>query len=71
MESSDLASFETYSWLRGVIPLFSGSTPPQKISIKIVAHIFAAKAFICINAAETSNTIIATETVTERSTKKQ
>ena len=31
------------------------------ISIKIVTHIFAAKTFICRDAAETSNCIIATE----------
>ena len=34
------------------------------IPIKIVTHIFAAKTFICISVAETSNSIIAIKTVT-------
>ena len=39
-------------------------TPTCIVSIKIVAHTFAAETFTCINAAETSDCIIATETVT-------
>ena len=44
--------------------MIATETPTCIISIKIVAHIFAAEIFTGISVAETSNCIIATETVT-------